>query len=234
MSRAVNNLSPLCPNNVYIAHPSILSEAQHFNITLSQLLQGCNFPTPSLQPGQIIFFPTFFGDYNFGHWYLTILLHDNDCITGYIFDSLGHSTRRITFVDNIFCSCGIQVDWRYCVSIRQTKVEYDPRTVMNIWDLVKRLHDREPIHDAIRNMSEYEADRHIISHQSHAWMHGAVTNTLPCPFTFYIETSHREPNTPVTSVSTTTKTGSPIASSDRVTLPQTSRHIHDNNQNNVP
>ena len=60
MARAINNLTPLCPNNVYIAHPSILTEAHHFNITLSQLLQECNVPTASLQPGQIILFPTFF------------------------------------------------------------------------------------------------------------------------------------------------------------------------------
>ena len=102
MTRATTNLELLCPPNVYLAQSNVLSEAHHFNLTLSQLLRECNIPTTTLQPGQTVLLPTFYGNYNFGHWFLMVLLHDNNGTNGYILDSLGHLNRQLAFVDNIF------------------------------------------------------------------------------------------------------------------------------------
>ena len=36
IGRAIENLVPLFPSNVYLSHPSVLSETHDFNITLSK------------------------------------------------------------------------------------------------------------------------------------------------------------------------------------------------------
>ena len=86
MGRAIIHLVPLCLSNVYLAHPSVLSKAHHFNTTLSQILRACNIPTATLNHRHIIMFPTCFGVHSFGHWFLTILQHDNNDTNRYILD----------------------------------------------------------------------------------------------------------------------------------------------------
>ena len=185
MRQAVNHLRRYCPPSVYLADPSTITEAISFHISLNQIFQGCGVTEAQFLSGSILIFPTFYGSYSNGHWYLSILRRDDTQYKGYVLDSLGFSLERTTQISDVFSSRGISANWNYCDTILQCEVECGPRTITNICDIVDRLRQQQDLESILCSISSYHIQRREISTQSREWMHRAVINNLPSPYTFY-------------------------------------------------
>ena len=88
MSEAVDSLRNKCPRDVYISHPSIIYQVHLYNTSLTLIFQECNIPSDSILPCQCIRFPTFFGSYQSGHWFLSIITNNDSDLNGLLLTHL--------------------------------------------------------------------------------------------------------------------------------------------------
>ena len=58
---------------------------------------------------------------------------------------------------------------------------------MNLCDIINRLQEGKAIPKIMQDISKYDINDVVLSQKSRAWMHCAVSDTLPLPFMFEID-----------------------------------------------
>ena len=179
METAIRNIRQLCPQNLKLALPDLITRVQHFGLSQHQFMRGCSNTNEPIMDTDMIAIPTFHGDINLGHWYLAIIYRAQRPMKGYILDSLGHSQERTEYIHNVLAAIELVVDeWTYYPSILQYELECGPRVIFHLCDIIDQLREGVHIEFALGNMSRYHITSTALSEQSRQIMYDAINNRL--------------------------------------------------------
>ena len=143
MNRMIEVLRRSAPPETYIAQCTTMRDITYMrrNPAWHRIRNEFGHIDVSRKPNGIYMFPTFYGHYKSGHWYLTVLVKSVSLWFGWTVDSLRDSKdNRMAFAKKTIQKIIQQkIRWKQCKCIKQEEVECGPRTICHMVAIVQNI-----------------------------------------------------------------------------------------------